>query len=159
MFCLLLIRPLSMSSNAFVNGARMSGICAFIDGYFEHEHRTLLIHRPATLSLHTYLCGIVCITIKQPTQWLIPFQYYSWHQHHDICMCTWLITTSIELKTFLKCVYAPKTVLLTHRRFYVISGIDISMFNMYICNELGGGQRSGSHKQLTDIIRWWYNMI
>ena len=34
-------------------------------------------------------------------------------------MCTWLITTSIELKTFLNFVYAPKTVLLTHRRFYV----------------------------------------
>ena len=35
-FCLLLVRPLSMSSNAFVNGARMSGICAFIAGYFEY---------------------------------------------------------------------------------------------------------------------------
>ena len=39
-----------MSSNAFVNGARMSGICAFIAGYFEtHEHKTLLIHRTATV--------------------------------------------------------------------------------------------------------------
>ena len=57
-----------MSSNAFVNGARMSGICAFIAGYFEYEHKTLLIHRPATLSLNTYLCGIVFITIKHPTQ-------------------------------------------------------------------------------------------
>ena len=36
-------------------------------------------------------------------------------------MCTWLITTSIELKTFLNFVYAPKTVLLTHRRFYTCS--------------------------------------
>ena len=35
-----------------------------------------------------------------------------------IYMCTWLITKSIEMKTFLKFVYAPKTVLLTHRRFY-----------------------------------------
>ena len=67
-FCLLLVRPLSMSSNAFVNGARMSGICAFIAGYFEYEHETLLIHRPATLIFRNYLCGIVCITIKQPTQ-------------------------------------------------------------------------------------------
>ena len=47
-------------------------------------------------------------------------QCYSWHQHHDIYMCTRLITTSIELKTFLKFVYAPKTVLLTHRRFYFL---------------------------------------
>ena len=45
-------------------------------------------------------------------------QYYSSQHHHDIYMCTWLITTSIELKTFLNFVYAPKTVLLTHRRFY-----------------------------------------
>ena len=37
-------RPLSMSSNVFVNGARMSGVCAFIAGYFEYEHKTLLIH-------------------------------------------------------------------------------------------------------------------
>ena len=36
-------------SNVFVNGARMSGVCAFIAGYFEYEHKTLLIHRPATL--------------------------------------------------------------------------------------------------------------
>ena len=57
-----------MSSNAFVNGARMSDVCAFIAGYFEYEHKTLLIHRPATLIFRTYLCGIVCITIKQPTQ-------------------------------------------------------------------------------------------
>ena len=57
-----------MSSNAFVNGARMSGICAFIAGYFEYEQKTLLIHRPATLIFRTHLCGIVCITIKQPTQ-------------------------------------------------------------------------------------------
>ena len=45
-------------------------------------------------------------------------QCYSWHKHHDIYMCTWLITTSIELKTFLKFMYAPKTYQLTHRRFY-----------------------------------------
>ena len=38
-----------MSSNAFVKGARMSGVCAFIAGYFEYEQKTLLIHRPATL--------------------------------------------------------------------------------------------------------------
>ena len=38
-----------MSSNAFVNGARTSGICAFIAGYFEYEHKTLLIHRTATV--------------------------------------------------------------------------------------------------------------
>ena len=38
-----------MSSNVLVNGTRMSGICAFIAGYFEYEHKTLLIHRPATL--------------------------------------------------------------------------------------------------------------
>ena len=69
-FCLLLVIPLSMSSNAFVNGARMSGICAFIAGYFEYEHKPLLIHRTATVICRTYLCGIVCITIKQPTQWL-----------------------------------------------------------------------------------------
>ena len=49
-FCLLLVRPLSMSSNAFVNGARMSGICAFIAGYFEYEHKTLLIHRTAAVN-------------------------------------------------------------------------------------------------------------
>ena len=67
-FCLLLVRPLSMSSNAFVNGARMSGIFAFIAGYVEYEHKTLLIHRTATVIFRTYLCGIVCITIKQPTQ-------------------------------------------------------------------------------------------
>ena len=30
-----------MSSNAFVNGARMSGICALIAGYFEYEQKTL----------------------------------------------------------------------------------------------------------------------
>ena len=41
-----------MSSNAFVNGARMSGVWAFIDGYFEYEHKTLLIHRPATHVSH-----------------------------------------------------------------------------------------------------------
>ena len=57
-----------MSSNTFVNGARMSGVCAFIVGYFEYEHKTLLIHRPVTLIFRTYLCGIVYITIKQPTQ-------------------------------------------------------------------------------------------
>ena len=57
-----------MTSNAFVNGARMSGVCAFIAGYFEYEHKTLLIHRPATLIFRTYLYGVVCITIKQPTQ-------------------------------------------------------------------------------------------
>ena len=34
-FCLLLVRPLSMSSNTFVNGAHMSGVCAFIVVYFE----------------------------------------------------------------------------------------------------------------------------
>ena len=56
-----------MSSNVFVNGARMSGVCAFIAGYFEYEHKTLLVHLPATLILRTYLCGIVSITIKQPT--------------------------------------------------------------------------------------------
>ena len=57
MFCLLLVelRPLSMSSNAFVNGARMSGVCIFIAGYFEYEHKTLLIYRPATLICRTYL--------------------------------------------------------------------------------------------------------
>ena len=44
------------------------GVCAFIAGYFEYEHKALLIHRPATLIFRTYLCGIVCITIKQPTQ-------------------------------------------------------------------------------------------
>ena len=49
------LEPLSMSSNAFVNGARMSGVCALI--------------------------------------------------------------TSVKLKPFLKFVYAPKPVLLTHRRF------------------------------------------
>ena len=32
-----------MSSNAFLNGTRMSGVCAFIAGYFECEHKTLLI--------------------------------------------------------------------------------------------------------------------
>ena len=85
-FCLLLVRPLSMSSNAFVNGARMSGICAFIAGYFEYEQKTLLIHRPATLIFRTHLCGIVCITIKQPTQWLnvMPILFLtstSWHMH------------------------------------------------------------------------------
>ena len=59
-----------MISKAFVNGTRMSGVCAFIAGYFEYEHKTLLIHRSATLPFPTYmyLCGIVCITIKQPTQ-------------------------------------------------------------------------------------------
>ena len=57
-----------MSSNVFVNEARMSGVCAFIAGYFEYEHKTLLIHRLATLIFHTYLCGMVCITIKQHTQ-------------------------------------------------------------------------------------------
>ena len=67
-FCLLLVRPLSMSSNAFVNGARLSGVCAFIAGYFEYEQKTLLIHRPATLIFRTHLCGIVCLTIKLPTQ-------------------------------------------------------------------------------------------
>ena len=85
-FCLLLVRPLSMSSNAFVNGARMSGVCAFIAGYFEYEHKTLLIHRTATLIFHTYLCVIVCITIKQPTQWLnvMPILFLtstSWYIH------------------------------------------------------------------------------
>ena len=57
-----------MSSNAFINGARMSGVCAFIAGYFEYEPKTLFIHRTAKLIFRTYLCGIVCITIKQPTQ-------------------------------------------------------------------------------------------
>ena len=58
-----------MSSNAFVNRVRLSGICAFIADYCcDYEHKTLLIHRPATLIFRTYLCGIVCITIKQPTQ-------------------------------------------------------------------------------------------
>ena len=85
-FCLLLVRPLSMSSNTFVNGARMSGVCAFIVGYFEYEHKTLLIHRPATLIFRIYLCGIVCITIKQPTQWLnvMPILFLtstSWYIH------------------------------------------------------------------------------
>ena len=37
-----------MSDNVFVNGARMSGVCAFIPGYFEYEHKPLLIHRLAT---------------------------------------------------------------------------------------------------------------
>ena len=41
-FWLLLVRPLSMSSNAFVNGARMNGVCAFIAGYFEHEHENVV---------------------------------------------------------------------------------------------------------------------
>ena len=40
-----------MISNAFEYGARMSGVCAFIAGYFECEHKTLLIHRTATLIL------------------------------------------------------------------------------------------------------------
>ena len=31
-----------MSSNVFVNGARMSGVCAFIVVYIEYEHKTLL---------------------------------------------------------------------------------------------------------------------
>ena len=93
-FCLLLVRPLSMSSNAFVNGARMRGVCAFTAGYCEYEHKTLLIHRTATLIIRTYLCA------KQPTQWLnvMPILFLtstSWY------MCTWLITTSIELKPFL----------------------------------------------------------
>ena len=88
-FCLLLVRPLSRSSNAFVNGARMSGGCAFIAGYFEYEHKTLLIHRPETLIFRTYLCGIVCITIKQPTQWLNVMSMLfltstSWYMH--VCM-------------------------------------------------------------------------
>ena len=86
LFCLLLVRPLSMSSNTFVNGARMSGVCAFIVGYFEYEHKTLLIHRPATLIFRIYLCGIVCITIKQPTHWLnvMPILFLtstSWYIH------------------------------------------------------------------------------
>ena len=68
--CLLLVRSLSMSSNAFVNGARISDVCAFIAGYFEYEHKTLLIHRTATMIFRIYLCGIVCITIIQLTQWL-----------------------------------------------------------------------------------------
>ena len=85
-FCLLLVRPLYMSSNAFINGARMSGICAFIAGYFEYEQKTLLIHRPATLIFRTHLCGIVCITIQQPIQWLnvMPILFLkstSWHMH------------------------------------------------------------------------------
>ena len=54
-FCFLLVRPLSMSSNAFLNRARMNGVCAFIAGYFEYEHKTLLIHRPSTLIFRTYL--------------------------------------------------------------------------------------------------------
>ena len=54
-FCLLLVRPLSVSSYVFVYGARMSGICAFIAGYFEYEQKTLLIHRPATLIFRTHL--------------------------------------------------------------------------------------------------------
>ena len=69
-FCLLLVRPLSASSNAFENGARMSGVCAFIADKFECEHKTLLIYRLATLIFRTYLCGIVWMTIKQLTQWL-----------------------------------------------------------------------------------------
>ena len=85
-FCLLLVRPLPMSSNTCVNESRMSGVCAFIVGYFEYEHKTLLIHRPATLIFRTYLCGIVCITIKQPTQWLnvMPILFLtstSWYIH------------------------------------------------------------------------------
>ena len=68
-FCLLLVMPLSMSSNVFVNGARMSGVCAFITGYFEYEHKMLLIHWPVknlffSHQLHVVICGIVCITIK-----------------------------------------------------------------------------------------------
>ena len=55
-------------SKTIVNGARMSGVCAFTVGYFEYEHKTLLIHRPATLIFRTYPCGIVCIAIKQATQ-------------------------------------------------------------------------------------------
>ena len=50
-----------MSIKSFLNGARMSGVCAFIIGYFEYEHKTLLIYRPATLIFRIYLCGIVCI--------------------------------------------------------------------------------------------------
>ena len=44
-----------MSSNAFVSGARISGVCDFIAGYFEYKHKTLLIPRPATLIFRTYL--------------------------------------------------------------------------------------------------------
>ena len=42
-----------MSSNT-LNGARMRGVCAFIAGYFDYEHKTLLIHRPVTL-IFSYL--------------------------------------------------------------------------------------------------------
>ena len=84
-FCLLLERPLSMSCDAFVNRARMRGVCAFMVGYFVYEHN-MLIHRTATLPFRTYLCGIVCITIKQPTQWLnvMPILFLtstSWYKH------------------------------------------------------------------------------
>ena len=50
---LFVVMPLSMSSNGFMKGARMSGVCAFIAGCFEYEHKTLLIHRPATLTFRT----------------------------------------------------------------------------------------------------------
>ena len=42
-----------MSSNVFVNGVSMSGVCAFFAGCCEYEHKTLLIHRPATLIFRT----------------------------------------------------------------------------------------------------------
>ena len=35
----------------FAYGARMSGVCAFIAGYLEYEHKTLLIDRSTTLIL------------------------------------------------------------------------------------------------------------
>ena len=49
-----------MSSNVFVNGARMSDVCAFIAVYFEYEHKRLLIHRPATLVFRAPTFAVSC---------------------------------------------------------------------------------------------------
>ena len=60
-----------MSSNAFVDGTRMSGVCAFIAGNFEYEHKTLLIHRPTTVTFaSTYAASCAC-QLKQLTQCIL----------------------------------------------------------------------------------------
>ena len=70
----LLARPLSTSSKAFVNGARMCGVCAFIAGYFEYEVKLPrftqnVVNTSASNTdfshLELYICGILCIEINR----------------------------------------------------------------------------------------------
>ena len=64
----LLVMSLSMRSNAFVNGTRMSGICAFIAVYFEYEHTSFNILHPTIIRVSSLAerldsVHVVCLSV------------------------------------------------------------------------------------------------